>query len=130
MLGLSDKKTYEAWTAFFEPTSTWEGTWDEGGKIIFTSNAGEEKSGMVARILKNDPAKMVSINHYGMLEKGEEITDGPKMEGWGDALENYWFEQTADGTKVIVEVDMKEEYAKQMDEIWPKALAKLKEICE
>nr|WP_294862183.1 SRPBCC domain-containing protein [uncultured Fluviicola sp.] len=131
MLGLSDKKTYEAWTAFFEPTSSWEGTWDEGGKIIFTSNASrDEKSGMVARIEKNDPAKFVSIHHYGMLEEGKEITEDPKMEGWGDALENYWFTPTSNGTKLKVEVDMKEEYVKQMEEVWPKALAKLKEICE
>lgn len=130
MLGLSNKKTYEAWTVPFEPTSSWEGTWDEGGKILFTSNANGEKTGMIARIEKNDPAKFVSIHHFGMLEKGEEITDGPKVEGWGDAYEKYWFESADNGTKVKVEVDVPDKYVQFMDETWPKALEKLKGICE
>jgi hypothetical protein len=131
MLGLSDKKTYEDWTALFEPSSTYEGSWDEGAKILFTSNAdSDEKSGMVARIEKNAPAKFVSILHYGMLEKGQEITEGPKVEGWGNAHENYWFEPTSNGTKVKVEVDTKDEYVSFFDEVWPKALDKLKQICE
>ncbi|MGV3609444.1 MAG: SRPBCC family protein [Fluviicola sp.] len=131
MLGLSDKKTYEAWTAHFEPTSTFEGTWNEGGKIIFTSHAeSAEKSGMIARIEKNDPAKFVSILHYGMLEKGKEITEGEKIENWKGAHENYRFEPTTNGTRVTVEVDMVDEYISHMDEAWPKALEKLKEISE
>jgi hypothetical protein len=30
MLGLSDKGTYEQWTALFNPTSTYEGSWEKG----------------------------------------------------------------------------------------------------
>lgn len=131
MLGLSDKKSYESWTVFFEPTSTYEGTWDEGGKIVFTSNAkGGEKSGMVARIEKNDAAKFVSIHHYGMLEKGVEITEGEAVDSWKGAHENYRFEPTANGTRVTVEVDMVDEYISHMDEAWPKALNELKKISE
>ena len=47
-----------------------------------------------------------------------------------NAHENYWFEPTSNGTKVKVEVDTKEEYVKFFDEVWPKALGKLKEISE
>ena len=32
MLGLSDKSTYEQWTALFNPTSTYEGSWNKGSK--------------------------------------------------------------------------------------------------
>jgi hypothetical protein len=131
MLGLSDRKTYESWTAFFEPTSTYEGTWDEGGKILFTSNAeGREKAGMIARIETNDPAKFVSIHHYGILEKGEEITEGEKVAAWEGAHENYRFEAIPNGTRVTVDVDMVDEYVSHMDEAWPKALNELKKICE
>lgn len=35
MLGLKDKATYEYWTATFNPTSTYEGSWDKGSKILF-----------------------------------------------------------------------------------------------
>lgn len=29
MLGISNKETYEQWTAPFNPTSTYEGSWDK-----------------------------------------------------------------------------------------------------
>jgi hypothetical protein len=29
MLGLTSKATYEQWTALFNPTSTYEGSWDK-----------------------------------------------------------------------------------------------------
>ena len=36
MLGLTDKSTYEAWTKVFNPTSTYDGSWDLGSKIKFS----------------------------------------------------------------------------------------------
>jgi hypothetical protein len=131
MLGLSDKKTYEKWTAEFNPSSTWEGGWDKGNKILFlgTTEAGT-REGMVARIAENIPNKFVSIQHYGVLENDVEITEGPKIEGWKNALENYSFELIPDGTRVTINVDTKEEYADYFDNTWPKALQKLKKLCE
>ena len=35
MLGINKKSTYEAWTALFNPTSTFEGSWNKGNKILF-----------------------------------------------------------------------------------------------
>ena len=35
MLGLNNKNTYEQWTAIFNPTSTYEGSWNTGEKIYF-----------------------------------------------------------------------------------------------
>ena len=35
MLGINSKSTYEQWTALFNPTSTYEGSWDKGNKILF-----------------------------------------------------------------------------------------------
>ena len=34
MLGLKDKNTYEHWTAAFNPTSTYEGSWEKAVKFI------------------------------------------------------------------------------------------------
>ncbi|WP_291372972.1 hypothetical protein [Cyclobacterium sp.] len=49
MLGLSNKSTYEQWTALFNPTSTYEGSWEKGQKIYFigTDDQGN-RAGMVA----------------------------------------------------------------------------------
>ncbi len=35
MLGLSEKSTFEQWTALFNPSSTFEGSWEKGEKIYF-----------------------------------------------------------------------------------------------
>jgi len=131
MLGLSDKRTYEKWTAEFNPTSTWEGGWNKGDKILFVGIAEDgSKGGMVSRIAENEPGKYVSIEHYGILEKGVEITEGEKVDPWKGIRENYSFEATANGTRVTAELDSAEEYASYFDETWPKALDVLKEMCE
>ena len=35
MLGINNKSTYEQWTCLFDPTSTYEGSWIKGNKILF-----------------------------------------------------------------------------------------------
>lgn len=35
MPGITRKSTYEKWTSLFNPTSTYEGSWDKGSKILF-----------------------------------------------------------------------------------------------
>ena len=66
MLGISSKSTYEQWTALFNPTSTYEGSWDKGSKMLFVGvDEKGEKGGMVSRIVENDPKRFVSIQHYG-----------------------------------------------------------------
>jgi hypothetical protein len=131
MLGLQDIKTYEQWTAAFNPTSTYRGTWAEGSKMLFVGTDEEGNlGGMVSRIVKNTPGEYVSIQHYGMMEKGVEITEGPKVEGWVNGFENYTLEKTATGTKLSVDLDSVDEYAEYFDETWPKALQTLKTACE
>lgn len=131
MLGLSDLKTYEQWTSLFNPTSTIEGDWSKGSKMLFvgTDEKGE-KGGMVAEIAENIPNVFVSIRHYGMLVDGKEITEGPDVEKWTGGLENYTFNEQNGVTKVTVNLDATEDFVDYMNEHYPKALLKLKEICE
>lgn len=35
-LGISNKNNYEKWTYLFNMTSTYEGTWVKGSKIVFS----------------------------------------------------------------------------------------------
>ncbi len=131
MLGIGSKQTYEEWTTLFSPTSTYEGSWDKGAKIIFTSlDKTGKTSGMIARIAENIPNRFVSIEHQGMLEEDKEITSGPKIESWAGALENYRFEEIETGTLLSIEVDTENEYIKYFEDVWPKALEKLKSGCE
>lgn len=131
MLGITNISTYEQWTALFNPTSTYEGTWDKGAKILFVGvDEKGEKGGMVSRIVENIPMQFVSIQHYGLVKADQEITEGPEVEKWANGFENYSFEENNGTTMVTVDLDTTEDFVAYMNESYPKALEKLKEICE
>jgi hypothetical protein len=131
MLGIDDISTYEQWTALFNPTSTYEGSWDQGSKIRFIGvDENGIKGGMVSRIKENIPNTFVSIQHYGMVKGDQEITEGPEVDKWANGLENYSFEESNGSTLVTVTLDTAEDFVDYMNSIYPNALAKLKEICE
>jgi hypothetical protein len=131
MLGITDKFTYEQWTALFNPTSTYEGSWEKGQKMLFVGvDENGEKGGMVSRIADHVPNQFVSIQHYGLVKGSEEITTGPEVEKWANGLENYTFEESNGVTTVTVDMDTVEEFLDYMNDAYPKALQKLKEICE
>lgn len=131
MLGISNKSTYEQWTTLFNPTSTYEGSWTKGSKILFvgTDDKGE-KGGMISEIFDNIPNKFISIRHYGLVKADVEITEGPEVEKWANGFENYTFEENDGTTIVIVDLDTTEDFLSYMNETYPKALDKLKEITE
>lgn len=136
MLGISNKSTYEQWTSLFNPTSSYEGSWDKGSKILFIGvDEKGEKGGMVSKIVENIPNRFVSIQHYGLLKADKEITEGPEVEKWANGFENYTFEENNGpdsyrGTIITVDLDTTEDFVGYMNETYPKALDKLKEICE
>jgi len=140
MLGISNKSTYEQWTSLFNPTSTYEGSWGKGNKILFVGvDEKGEKGGMVSRIVENIPNRFVSIQHYGLVKADKEITEGPEVEKWANGFENYTFEENnarpADPvgrgtTTVTVDLDTTEDFLDYMNETYPKALDMLKQLCE
>ncbi|NJK87890.1 MAG: hypothetical protein HC906_19920 [Bacteroidales bacterium] len=66
-----------------------------------------------------------------MVKEGKEILSGPEVEAWAGAFENYSFEEIQPGkTKVSVETDTVLEYKEYFETTWPKALEKLKSMCE
>ena len=131
MLGITNKTTYEQWTALFNPTSTYEGSWTKGSKILFvgTDDKGE-KGGMVSEIFENIPNKFISIRHYGLVRADLEITEGPEVEKWANGFENYTFEENSGTTIVTVDLDTTKDFLSYMNETYPKALDKLKDMCE
>lgn len=131
MLGLKNISTYEQWTAEFNPTSTYEGSWKEGSTIYFIGeDENGKRGGMISEIEENIPFRFVSIRFKGLLKDGKEILHGPDIENWKDGNENYLFSEHAGITTVIVEVDTAEGYVDYFNDTWPKALDKLKEIVE
>ncbi|NGF55826.1 SRPBCC domain-containing protein [Parapusillimonas sp. SGNA-6] len=128
MLG---KDTYKLWTAEFEPTSDFEGSWGKGDKIYFTGIDEEgKKGGMVSEIAEHIPHRFVSIRHYGILDDGKEITEGEQVEKWAGGFENYTYEEKDGVTTVTVDLDTTPDFIAYFDKTYPKALNRLKEICE
>jgi hypothetical protein len=126
-----DEKSYREWTSVFNPTSHFKGSWKKGEKIVFLGIDDKGKQGgMVSRILENIPHVFLSIEHYGILKDGVEITNGPEVESWAGSLENYTFKTVSGKARLIVELDSNAEFKSYFEEMWPKALNKLKEICE
>ena len=85
---------------------------------------------MVSRIAENIPNQFVSIQHYGLVKGDVEITEGPEVEKWANGFENYTFEENNGTTAVTVDLDVTEDFIDYMNETYPTALDKLKELCE
>lgn len=128
MLGSS---TYPLWTDVFMPGSNFEGSWDQGSKILFTApDENGKKGGMVARIVENRPQEFISIEHVGQVIDGAEDTESDEVKQWAGAREEYTFEEAAGGTNVHIDVDTPEEFKDDMAKLWPEALEKLKQLAE
>lgn len=131
MLGLTSKSSYEYWTAAFNPTSTYEGSWEKGTKIRFVgTDEHGKKGGMLSEVEDNQPGHFVSLRHYGFINGDEDITTGEQVEKWAGGHENYHFSATTEGTLVTVEMDTLEDYLDYFNQTYPKALIKLKELAE
>lgn len=123
--------TYREWTKVFNEGSYFKGSWDEGSKIVFLGPGEEGKEGgMVARIKENRPHEFISIEHYGMIADGVEDTESEEVKAWMPAYENYTFTDKDGGTLLLIDMDVAEKYEAMFKDMWPKALLKLKEICE
>jgi uncharacterized protein YndB with AHSA1/START domain len=126
-----DEKHYVEWTSVFNPTSHFKGSWEKGSKILFVGEAEDGSlGGMVSRIKENIPFRFISIEHLGIIQNGKEVLCGPDVDEWAGALENYTFTDQNSKTLLSVDVYTGEKYASYFDETWPKALEKLKSMCE
>jgi hypothetical protein len=123
---------YRIWTNEFNPGGSWyEGSFEEGSKIKFLGpgEAGQ-MGGMASEIAVNRKYEFISIKHLGFILNGQEVTDTPEILAWAPAYENYTFTEEEGKTKVEVYVEVNPEWLEMMKGSWPKALEKLKEICE
>jgi hypothetical protein len=120
-------ETYKRWTADFCEGSYFEGSWNAGEKIRFLSPDG---GGMTSIIAENKPHQSISIKHLGYVKNGIDDTESAEIKAWAPAFENYTFDTREGTTKLKVDVDVAPEYEDYMQSTFPKALARLKSICE
>ena len=122
-----DDPSYRIWANVFHEGSYALGDWTEGSKMLFL---GPEQAGMVSRIFRHSPNEFMSIQHLGTIKDGVEDLDSEVAKQWAGALENYSAFERGGLTELIVEIDVTAEYESYFQETWPKALEKLKELCE
>lgn len=123
MLG---KEGYEQWTSVFAEGSYYEGTWEKGEKLKFLMPEGDGMASIVNELV---PYEYSSVKHMQSIKNWKEQTEDESGFDY-PAYENYSFIDQNGSTLVKVSVDMPEEYAGMMDDQFPKALAKLKNLCE
>lgn len=116
--------TYEQWTSAFSEWSTYEWTREKDSEIRFLTPSWE---GMLSKIADNKPYEYVSIKSLWEIGRDGKI----KLYG-GESFENYTFsiidEKT---TKLDIELTgLPEEYAQMFNEMRPRALILLKDLCE
>lgn len=119
--------TYRDWTSAFCPGSTYEGSWEPGSRIRFL---GPDGGGMFSEIAQSRPHELVSIRHLGLVKDGVEDTTSEMARAWAGALETYVLSESGAATDLRVEVEATPDFEEFMTGAWPKALARLKEICE
>jgi uncharacterized protein YndB with AHSA1/START domain len=121
------KETYPQWTAPFSSGSDVFTDWKKGSKVIFGDGSG---NGMISRIADTIPNEFMSFEHLGEVKNGVEDTESERVKEWAATHENYTLKTIADSTELTVDMDFKEEFAEMFKDIWPKALAVLKELSE
>lgn len=122
-----DPQAYRQWTSAFAEGSYYEGTWEPGQRIRFLSPSGD---GMISEVAEYRPNEFVSVRHLGVIRNGVEDTDSELARSWAPAYENYAFRPVPEGTEVVIEQDVTEEFERYLAEAWPKALQRLKDLCE
>lgn len=129
---LSDK-TYREWTAAFNPGSYFKGDWNEGSEIMFLGPNGSDTNGamgMYSRIKESRKPEFISIQHLGIVMNGVKDTTSDMAKKWAPAFENYTFTQKDGGTELSIDMDIVVEEKNTFEDMWPKALKRLKEVVE
>lgn len=119
--------TYRLWTAPFHEGSYFEGSWETGAKIRFLGPGGQ---GITSEIAESRRPEVVSIRHLGVVRDGADDTTSPEAAAWAPSCETYTFAEADAGTEVTATLDVPPDFEEYMTSTWPRALARLKEICE
>lgn len=124
---LWDDSSYRAWTSVFGPGSHAQTDWNKGSKVLFL---GEGGSGMVSMIEDKVPNEFMSFKHLGEVKDGVEDVESERVKQWAGAHENYTLKTENGKTLLTVDMDINDEFAEMFNDLFPKALNKVKELAE
>ncbi len=124
---LWDDATYRNWTSVFGEGSYAVTDWKEGSKVMFLSGTGD---GMFSIIAKLRPNEFMSFKHLGVIKNRKEEATNKETETWAGAMENYTLAENGGLTKLTVDMDVSDDHKDHFEDIFPKALNKVKELSE
>lgn len=120
--------TYKQWVSDAWPDSTYEGQFKQGEEIRFISPG---QGGTLATIDELRPLEYVHAEHIAVINPdGSEDRESETAKGWVGTEESYTFTGNNGNTHVKVEIKTNPAWEKMFADTWPRALEKLKEICE
>ena len=120
--------TYKVWVNAAWPGSYYEGKWQKGENVRFISPG---QGGTLATIVEYRPYEYILAKHVAVLNPdGTEDRQSETARGWIGTTESYTFTERNGKTELKTEMNTNPEWGKMFTDSMPKALAKLKEICE
>ncbi|WP_127139174.1 SRPBCC domain-containing protein [Flagellimonas oceanensis] len=126
-LTLWSEESYREWTSVFSKGSYAKTDWKEGSKAYFLTPDG---SGMLSKIKKSIPGRLMSIEHLGIVVDGVEDVQSNAAKSWAGAMEDYTLEVIEGHTLLRLKIDVVEAYKNFFLKTWPKALDGIKELAE
>jgi hypothetical protein len=124
---LWEDETYRKWTSAFHEGSYALSSWKEGARVHFLGPSGD---GMYSEIAKLIPNEFMSFRHLGMMKGGKEQPETELSKQWAGAMENYTLKTSGNSTELSVAVDIADDHVEMFEGMFPKALAKVKDISE
>lgn len=130
-----DDATYREWTTEFQEGSYYEGDWNQGSEIRFLGpDDNGSTGGMLATVEESRPHEFVSLRYLGQIVDGADDTTSDEARSIAGSHENYTLRQADGVTELDVEIELNagsdDEFVQMFNDMWPKALDKLKAICE
>ncbi len=116
-------ETYPEWTAVFSEGSHAVSEWKLGGDIQFLGPNGDGIYGIIQQMVA--PKKMTFV-HQGEMKEGKKLPPSD----WSGSKEAYTLQSDVVGTALTVNLDTTEAFAEYFQDMFPKALQKLKDIAE
>ena len=120
---LWEDATYRDWTSVFAEGSYAVSDWNEGSTIQFLDP--KSGSGMSAVIVKKTPNEFMSFRHIAEIKNGQEQPPAASSGG----RENYTLTKNT-RTTLTVDLDAPDEYRQMFEDMFPRALGRVKTLSE
>jgi hypothetical protein len=121
-------ESYKEWVNVAWPGSYYEGNWGPDQKVKFISPS---QGGTLAEIVEYKPYKYILAKHIAVINAdGTEDQESEAAKKWIGTMESYTFHEVNGKTELESVMKTNPEWGQMFADAMPRALAKLKEICE